>query len=106
MAETLTPFEEFKRLKGRQARPQRNAGSAAAEHAAHAAYAALVALIQDTARLVKRLDHGAEHSLAQAIARAAVAERAELVELARARPRLSWRPDGQLRAILDAARKW
>ncbi len=105
MTEKLTSFNEFKRLKSRRMMEVARQGEVARNRDAAETYKELVQLVEQTNRLVKRLEAGRQRELAAAIARGNIGEPESVAPLVRSYERLSWRLYGQLRYILDASRK-
>ena len=102
MSEKLTTLETFRRLKA-AAEDARAAGRRTDE--ARDGAAAMAALVEETARLVERLDGGLKRAIAAEIAAGGSVKVDQIRALLRRYERLSWHLHGHLRAILDAAAK-
>lgn len=104
MTDKLTPFETFRELKARQ-----QAGDQArrdeAQAGAPAALGEIMSVVEDTGRLVARLQGGLKHELARELARGEEVGIDGMRDLVRRYERLSWELHGQLRAVLEGARK-
>ena len=105
MSEKLTTLETFKRLKAaREAEHDARAAGRRTDEARDGA-AAVAALVEETARMVERLDGGLKRAIAAEIAAGGSVKADQIRALLRRYERLSWHLHGHLRAILDAAAK-
>jgi hypothetical protein len=104
MTEKLTPFETFRELKARQQATAR-ARTQEAGGGAQAALGEIMSVVEDTDRLVSRLQGGLKHELARELARGDARGLDGMRDLVRRYERLSWELHGQLRAVLEGARK-
>ena len=100
MSEKLTTLSTFRRLKA--AEEDARAASRRTDEARDGAQA-VAALVEETARLVERLEGGLKRAIAAEIAAGGSVEADQIRALLRRYERLSWHLPGQLRAILDAA---
>ena len=105
MDEKLTPFETFSRLKAAQDAEQAGRADAARHGDARAGADALGDLVDQTERMVQRLEAGLKRSLAEEVAGGGSVDEDEIRALLRRYERLSWHLHGHLRAILHGARK-
>jgi hypothetical protein len=105
MGEKLTSFDTFRRLKEAQEAEQRERRAAVRGEATRAGYDEIVSLVEDTARVVDRLENGLKRAIGREIAYGTQIDADEVRALARRYERLSWYLHGQLRAILDGSRK-
>jgi len=105
MGDKLTPFETFRQLKERQRAEERARAESARGEEARAGLTEIMAVIEDTGRLVGRLQGGLKRELAHALARGEASGVDGMRNLVRRYERLSWELHGQLRAVLEGARK-
>jgi hypothetical protein len=105
MDEKLTPFETFSRLKAAQDAGQVARADAARHGDARAGADALGDLVEQTERMVQRLEAGLKRALAEEVASGRGLDEEEIRVLLRRYERLSWHLHGHLRAILHGARK-
>ncbi len=105
MADRLTTFDQFEQHRAKRQQAVDSRDDVAREDAAQATYADLVALLNETARLVKHLDHATQRDLARALAAGTIEGGADMGQLARGYERLSWRLCGQIRGILNNTAK-
>jgi len=104
MTDKLTPFETFRELKARQQGADR-ARQNEARGGTPAALGEITSVVEDTGRLVGRLQGGLKHELARELARGEAGGIDGMRDLVRRYERLSWELHGQLRAVLEGARK-
>lgn len=104
MSDKLTTFETFRELKARQQAEER-ARQHEGEGGAPAGIVEVMSVVEDTARLVGRLQGGLKHELARALAQGEAGGTDGMRDLVRRYERLSWELHGQLRAVLEGARK-
>ncbi len=105
MADKLTSFETFQRLRRNQESEQRERDNAARENAARAGFEDIVELVESTEAMAARLDDGLKRELAQRAATGELVEIEALRHLVRRYERYSWQLHEQLRTILDRARR-
>ncbi len=105
MADKLTSFETFQRLKRNQETQQRERGDAERSEATRAGFEDIVSLIDNTESLAGRLEDGLKRDLGQRAATGELVEIEALRHLVRRYERYSWQLHDQLRGILDRARR-
>ena len=105
MADKLTPFETFQRLKRQQETALRERDDADRDEATRACFDDVVALVDGTEALAARLEDGLKRDLAQSAAAGDLVETEALRHLLRRYERYSWQLHDQLRGILDRARR-
>jgi len=105
MADKLTSFETFQRLKRNQETELRERDNAERDSAIRAGFDDIVGLIDNTEALAGRLEHGLKRELGQHAAAGDLVEIEALRHLVRRYERYSWQLHDQLRGILDRARR-
>lgn len=105
MADKLTSFETFQRLKRHQESAQRERNDAELESVVRAGFEDIVGLVEDTEALAARLEDGLKRDLAKRAAAGELVEVEALRHLVRRYERYSWQLHEQLRGILDRARR-
>lgn len=105
MADKLTSFETFQRLKRQQENIFRERDDAERDEATRACFDDIVALIDRTEALAARLEQGLKRDLAHSAAAGDLVETEALRRLLRRYERYSWQLHDQLRGILDRARR-
>lgn len=105
MANNLTSFETFQRLKREQATELRERDDAERTGAMRAGFDDIVSLIDNTESLAARLEDGLKRDLGQSAAAGELVEIEALRHLVRRYERYSWQLHDQLRGILDRARR-
>lgn len=105
MDENLTSFETFQRLK--LAHEEAGVARDQAERAADAAQCLrdIVRLLEDTQAMIDRLEGGMRREVGHQIAGGKLTEADSLRAMVRQYERASWELHGQLRGILDRARR-
>ena len=105
MADKLTSFETFQRLRRDQESVQRERDDAERESAVRAGFEDIIGLVESTEALAARLEDGLKRELAQRAATGELVEVEALRHLVRRYERYSWQLHEQLRGILDRARR-
>jgi len=105
MADKLTSFETFQRLKRDQETVLRERNDAERNVATRAGFEDIVSLIENTESLAARLENGLKRDLGQSAAAGELVEIKALRHLVRRYERYSWQLHDQLRGILDRARR-
>ena len=105
MANNLTSFETFQRLKREQATELRERDDAERSIAMRAGFDDIVSLIDNTEALAARLEDGLKRDLGQCAAAGELVEIEALRHLVRRYERYSWQLHDQLRGSLDRARR-
>ena len=105
MDDKLTSFETFRQL--REARDTAGEARDQAERAADASQCLgdIMRLLDDTQAMIDRLEDGMRREVGQQIAQGRLVEAESLRQMVRHYERASWQLHGQLRGILDRARR-
>jgi len=105
MAGKLTSFETFRQLRQDRDEEQRARDAAQREGEARAGLADIARLVDDTGRLVARLQDGLKRQIGLRVARGELVDVEALHHLIRRYERLSWQLHGELRGVLERARR-
>lgn len=105
MADKLTSFETFQRLKREQESSLRERDVTERDVATRACFEEIITLVDNTETLAGQLEDGLKRDLGQIAAAGELVETEALRHLLRRYERYSWQIHDQLRGILDRARR-